>query len=60
MESALNVKKSLNITKGIELEANLNWYHLSCGKISESEYANIAKTVWHCRTCLKQKETNRS
>ena len=47
-------QKVIYRTKGVECEACLNWFHLSCSKISESDYANIATTVWFCRTCLKQ------
>ena len=38
-------KKVSYLTKGVECEACLNWYHLGCGNISESEYADIAETV---------------
>ena len=48
-------------TKGIECEACWNWYHLGCGNISESEYADIAETVWYCMTCKKkQPEADRT
>ena len=36
-------KKVTYRTKGVECEACLNWYHLGCGNISESEYADIAE-----------------
>ena len=44
-------------TKRVEGEACLNWYHLGCGNISESEYADIAETVWYCK---KQQEIYRT
>ena len=47
-------------TKGTEREACLNWYHLGCGNISESEYADIAETVWYCFACKKQQEAGRA
>ena len=40
-------KKVTYRTKGVECEACLNWYHLGCSNISESEYADIAETVWY-------------
>ena len=46
-------KKMTNWTKGVECEVCLNWYHLGCGNISESEYADIAETVWYCMICKK-------
>ena len=46
-------KKVTNRTKGVECEACLNFYHLGCGNISESEYVDIAETVWYCMTCKK-------
>ena len=49
-------KKVTNQTKGVECEACLNW----CGSISESEYAEIAKTIWYCITCKKQEEADRT
>ena len=52
-------KKVAYRTKGIECEAYLNWYHLGCGNISESEYADIAETVCYCMTCRKQQEADR-
>ena len=42
--------------KRVEREACLNWYHLGCGNLLESEYADIAETVWYCMTCEKQQE----
>ena len=39
-------KKVTYRTKGVESEACLNWYHLGCGNMSESEYADIAERVW--------------
>ena len=48
------------LTKGVECEACLNWYHLGCGNISESEYADIAETVWYCITCKNQQEADRA
>ena len=53
-------KKLTYRTKGVECEACLNWYHLGCGKISESEYADIAVTVWYCIACKKQQEADRA
>ena len=53
-------KKVKYWTKGVECEACLNWYHLGCGNISESEYADIAETVWYCMTCKKQQEADRT
>ena len=47
-------------TKRVECEACLNWYHLGCDNISESEYADIAETVWYCMTCKNQQEADRS
>ena len=47
-------------TRGVECEACLNWYHLGCGNIAESEYADIAETVWYCMTCKKQQEADRT
>ena len=38
----------------------LNWYHLGCGNISESEYADTAETVWFCMFCKKQQEADRT
>ena len=46
------------ITKGVEFEACLKWYHLGCGNTLESEYADIAETVWYCMTCKKQQEAD--
>ena len=53
-------KKVKYWTKGVECEACLCWYHLGCGNISESEYADIAETVWYCMTCKKQQEADRT
>ena len=53
-------KKVTYRTKGVECEACLNWYHLGCGKISESEYADIAETVWYCIAGKKQQEADRA
>ena len=53
-------KKVTYQTKGVECEACLNWYHLGCGNISESEYTDIAETVWYCMTCKKQREADRT
>ena len=47
-------------TKGVECEICLSWYHLGCSNISESEYADIAETVWYCMTCKKQQEAYRT
>ena len=49
-------KKVTYRTKGVECEACLNW----CCNISESDYAEIAKTVWYCITCKKQQEADRT
>ena len=49
-------KKVTYRTKGVECEACLNWF----GNISESEYAEIARTVWYCITCKKQQEADRT
>ena len=38
-------KKVTYRTKMVECEACLNWYHLRCGNILESEYADIAEIV---------------
>ncbi|XP_063710298.1 uncharacterized protein LOC134838911 [Symsagittifera roscoffensis] len=38
-------KKVTYRTKGVECEICSNWYHLGCGNISESEYADIPETV---------------
>ena len=46
-------KKVTYRTKGVECEACLNWYHLGCGNISESEYADIPETAWFCIACKK-------
>ena len=40
-------KKVKYWTKGVKCEDFLNWYHLRCGNISESEYADIAETLWY-------------
>ena len=48
-------KKVKYRTKGVECEACLNWYHIVCGNSLESEYADIAETVWYCITCKKQR-----
>ena len=53
-------KKVTVRTKGVEREACFNWYHLGCGNISESEYADIAETVWYCIACKKQQEADRA
>ena len=53
-------KKVTYRTKGVECEACLNWYHLGCGNISESKYADIADTVWYCMTWKKQQEADRT
>ena len=53
-------KKVTYRTKGVECEACLNWYHLWCGNISESEYKDIAETVWYCMTCKKQQDAART
>ena len=53
-------QKVINWTKGVECGACLNWYHLVCDKISDSEYADIAKTVWYCIACKKQQEADRA
>ena len=53
-------KKVTYRTKGVECEAGLNGYHLGCGNILESEYADIAETVWYCMTCKKQQEADRT
>ena len=53
-------KKVAYRTKGVECEASLNWYHLGCGNISESEYADIPEKVWYCMTCKKQQEADRN
>ena len=45
-------KKLTYRTEGVESEACSNWYHLGCGNISESEYADIAETVlYFIQTC---------
>ena len=41
------------------MQSCLNWYYLGCGNISESEYVDIAETVWYCMTCKKQQEADR-
>ena len=51
-------KKVTYRTKEVECEACLNWYHLGCGNISESEYADIAETVWYCMISKKQREAD--
>ena len=53
-------KKVIYRAEGVEREACLNWYHLGCGSISESKYADIAETLWYCMTCKKQQETDRT
>ena len=53
-------KKVTYRTKGVECEICLNWYHLVCCNISESEYADIAETLWYCMTCKKQQEEDRT
>ena len=53
-------KKMTYRTKGVKCEACLNWYLLGCGNISESEYADIAETVWYCITCKNQQEADRA
>ena len=50
-------KKVTYRTKGVECEACLKWYHLGCGNISESEYA---ETIWNCMTCKKQRAADRT
>ena len=47
-------------TEGVESEACLNWYHLGWGNISESEYADLAETVWYCVNCKKQNQADRT
>ena len=49
-------KKATYWTKGEECEVCLNWYHLACGNISESENADIAETVWYCMTCKNNRK----
>ena len=53
-------KKLTYRNKGVECEACLNCYHLGCGNISESEYADIAETVWYCIARKKQQEADRA
>ena len=53
-------KRVTNWTKGVECEACLNWYHLGCGIITESEYADIAETVWYCIASKKQQKADRA
>ena len=53
-------EKVIYWTKRVECEACLNWYHLGCGNILESEYADIAEKVWYCMTCKNQQEADRS
>ena len=38
----------------------MNWYHLGCGNILESEYADIAETVWYAYLQKKQQEADRT
>ena len=52
-------KKVTYRTKGVECEACSNWYHLGCGNIWESEYADVAEIVWYCIACKKQQEADR-
>ena len=53
-------KKLTYRTKGVECGVCLNWYHVGCGNISETEYADIAETVWYCSACKKQQEADRA
>ena len=53
-------KKVTYRTKRVECKACLNWYHLECDKLSESEHADIAETVWYCMICKKQQEAVRT
>ena len=53
-------KKVTYRTKGVECNACLNWYHLACGNISESEYADFAETVWFCIACKKKQAADRA
>ena len=41
--------------KGVECESCKNWFHASCQKISNEEYANMQDVVWICTYCSKQK-----
>ena len=59
--SALDIRKKVTYwTKRVKCEACLNWYHLGCSNISESEYADIAEIVWYCIACKKQQEADRA
>ena len=49
-------KKVTYRTKGVRCEACLNWYHLGCGNISESEYADIVETVRYCIACKNNRK----
>ena len=53
-------KKVTYRTKGVECEACLIWYHLGCGNISESKYADIAEIVWFFMTYKAQQEADRT
>ena len=53
-------KKVTYRNKGVGCRASLNWYHLGRGNISESEYTEIAETVWYCIVCKKQQEADRA
>ena len=53
-------KKVTYRTKGVECEPSLDWYHLGCGNILESKYADIAEIVWYCMTCKKQQEADQT
>ena len=43
-------------TEGVEREACLNWYRVSCGSISELDYAKLSDTVWYCKASIEQRE----
>ena len=43
-------------TEGVEREACLYWYRVSCGSISELENANLSDTVWYCNGIIEQRE----
>ena len=53
-------KKVKYLIKSVECGACLNGYHLGCGNIMQSEYADIAERVWYRMACKKQQEADRT
>ena len=53
-------KKVTYMSKGVECECCLNWYHVKCGDISDDEYRNISEAVLYGRKCIAIREKNKS